>query len=259
MLSISPNLHRQLCALLPRLAAEIFSERFDTDAKGSDGLDFVTSIDLKMQDRLTTILPELLLGSRVVGEEGFCQTQDSTAPLWLVDPLDGTVNFVAGLPSYAIAVVLIDNGQPCLAAVHDVPHGITYSAIADGGAFRNGAPLVRRQHDARLAVLSSGLLRDLSCHAPDRLAQLLARYKLRNFGSQALHLCYAAAGHVSLVASREAKGWDDLAGALIAREAGLQYGPYHGSQAAMDVDQFSLCSDPATFEAHVSVFSGSVP
>jgi myo-inositol-1(or 4)-monophosphatase len=255
-----PALHRQLCGLLPRLAGEVFSGAFETEGKGGSGLDFVTSIDLAMQARLETGLAALLPGSRVAGEEGFAGLSGS-APCWLVDPLDGTVNFVAGLPAYAVAAVLIEDGAPVLAAVHDVTNAATYSAIAGQGAFVNGTPLQRRETPARLAIVSSGLLAEMAARCPQRLEELLQRCKLRNFGSQALHLCYAAAGHVSLVASREAKGWDDMAGALIAREAGLAYGSYApgADLRAADQDQLSLCTAPDDFAAHAALFAASLP
>ncbi|WP_052272420.1 inositol monophosphatase family protein [Leisingera sp. ANG-M7] len=253
------DLHGKLCALLPQAAAEVFANGFETRAKGSCGLDLVTSVDLAMQARLETGLAALLPGSLVVGEEDFTGAPGD-APFWLVDPLDGTVNFVAGLPAYSVAAVLIEGGQPVLSAVYDVPNGMVFSAIAGKGAFADGVPLQRQESPARLAIVSSGLLRDLATRAPDQIAVLLQEFKLRNFGSQALHLCYAAAGRVSMVASREAKGWDDLAGALVAREAGLAYGPYHTPAErppAMDADQFSLCAPADLFDNYAPLFARS--
>jgi myo-inositol-1(or 4)-monophosphatase len=172
--------------------------------------------------------------------------------------LDGTVNFVAGLPCYGIAVVLIQNDAPVLAAVFDVPNQTMYSAIAGQGAFVDAAPLVRTDHAASLAIVSSGLLADLASNAPDALAGLLQKFKLRNFGSQALHLCYAAAGRVSLVASKEAKGWDDMAGALIAREAGLTFGHYGATPTALDQNQYSLCAASDIFTTLAPAFARSI-
>lgn len=186
------GLHDALCNLLPRLVQEVFAQETVTQDKGSDGLDLVTSIDLAMQARLEQELAALLPGSVVAGEEGFAAISGD-GPCWLVDPLDGTVNFVAGLPAYGVAVVLLTAGKPILAAVYDVPQKDLYSAMAERGAFLNGAPLQRHPHKARLAVVSSGLLKDLAACAPAALEELLGAFKLRNFGSQALHLCYAAA------------------------------------------------------------------
>lgn len=250
------ELHDHLCTLLPELVQEVLQQEVVTEDKGSDGLDLVTSVDLAMQARLTTELAALLPGSVVVGEEDYA-AYNGHAPVWLVDPLDGTVNFVAELPAYSVAVVLLMADQPILAAVYDIPQGDLYSAQAGQGARLNGAPLMRRTHRARLAVVSSGLLKDLASTDPKALVELLEGYKLRNFGSQALHLCYAAAGRVALVASREAKGWDDLAGALVAQEAGLTYGSYAPSLTPrpMDQDQHSLCASQDLFAHTTPLFA----
>lgn len=136
------GLHDALCNLLPRLVQEVFAQETVTQDKGSDGLDLVTSIDLAMQARLEQELAALLPGSVVAGEEGFAAISGD-GPCWLVDPLDGTVNFVAGLPAYGVAVVLLTAGKPILAAVYDVPQKDLYSAMAERGAFLNGAPLQR--------------------------------------------------------------------------------------------------------------------
>jgi myo-inositol-1(or 4)-monophosphatase len=251
-------LHDKLCARLPAIVDKMFSREFDVQAKGSDGLDLVTSLDLALQHRLSRILPELLPGSRVLGEEDYRPGSDTGGLVWLVDPLDGTVNFVAGMPFYACCAVLLDEGRPILAAVYDIPRKRLYSAIAGGGAFIDGALLERGNHPARLAVLSSGLMKDLAANSPAVLAALLGQVKLRNFGSQSLHLCYAAAGYVTLVASREAKGWDDMAGALIAQEAGLRYGSYRPGRAPVEKDQYSLCCPPETFDENAAALEASL-
>ncbi|MBT8154533.1 hypothetical protein KMP13_11610 [Epibacterium ulvae] len=252
------DLHNRLCDLLPALVQEVFAQDFDTLDKGDDGLDLVTSVDLAMQARLEQELSALLPGSVVMGEEDFA-AHDGAGPAWLVDPLDGTVNFVASLPAYSVAVVLLEAGQPLLAAVYDIPQGDLYSAETGRGARLNGYPVSPTSHKARLAIVSSGLLKDLAEAAPEALVDLLGAFKLRNFGSQALHLCYAAAGRASLVASREAKGWDDLAGALVAQEAGLTYGSYAPTNTSrpLDENQLSLCAAPEIFETYAPLFARS--
>ncbi|MFP4327082.1 MAG: inositol monophosphatase family protein [Paracoccaceae bacterium] len=253
------HLHDALGALMARLSEDMPTAPADVSGKGQTGQDFVTSVDLALQAGLETGLTALLPGARVVGEEGFAGMDRTGAPVWLVDPLDGTVNFVAGLPCYAMAVVLIRDGAPVLAAVRDLPRRVTYSAIAGEGAFLDGVPLRPRTHAARLAVLSSGLMRDLADNAPEVLSGLLGSFKLRNLGSQALHLCHAAAGHLALVASREARGWDDMAGALIAREAGLVYGHYGPASPETGAEQMSLCAPAGLFETHAVELARSLP
>lgn len=258
--SFPSELRASLCSALPIWVSDVFTRQADVRAKGNDGLDLVTSLDFEMQAKLERELQALLPGSTVVGEEDY-KPHSNSGPVWLVDPLDGTVNFVANLPVFSVAVILLIDGVPILAAVHDIPHGDTYSAQKGNGAFLNGTSLMPHSHKANLAIVSSGLIRDLSETCPEVLGELLSQHKLRNFGSQALHLCYAASGKVCLVASREAKAWDDMAGALIANEAGLQYGSYQtqSEAAAFDQDQRSLCCAPELFHTYQSLFARSLP
>lgn len=248
-----------LCKLLSEVARDVLSLAPDVFDKGNDGIDLVTSTDVALQEQLTRALETLLPGSIAVGEEGYAEpTTPSDVPVWIIDPLDGTVNFVAGLPAYAISVALLVDGLPVLAAVHDIPHRCTYSALEGGGAFVDDTRLAPRPTKARLAMLSSGLLSDLAARDPGALVALLKQYKLRNLGSQALHLCHAAAGHVALVASREARGWDDLAGALIAREAGFTFGSYRPDPTRQPGDeQFSLCASPDLFDTLAQALAAS--
>lgn len=252
--ALPAGLRAGLCALLRRTAAEVIG----ADAagpvvmdKGSDGIDLVTGVDLAMQERLAAGLAALLPGSQVRGEEGYAaDAAPAGGPVWLVDPLDGTVNFVAGLPAYGVAAVLVEDGEAVLAAVLDIPHDTCWSAVRGAGAWRDEAAFRHRPGRARLMVLSSGLIADLAARAPAVLGELLARRRLRNFGAQALHLCLAAEGRIDLVASREARGWDDMAGALIAREAGLRYGSYApGPPPPADAEQFSLCAPAEHFDS----------
>ncbi|WP_424832229.1 inositol monophosphatase family protein [Ruegeria sp.] len=256
--SAPDGLHAALCDALPGWVKEVFKQRPEIWGKGSDGLDLVTSLDLGMQKLLEAKLPELFPGSSVVGEEDY-RSLEGSGPLWVVDPLDGTVNFVAGVPVYSVAVALIIDGRPALSAVYDVVQEDIYSAQRGSGAFLNGTALLPTPSRSKLAVVSSGLLKDFADVAPDALIQLLSDFKLRNFGSQAMHLCYAAAGKVSLVASREAKGWDDMAGALIAKESGLNYGSYDlcAASVSLDDDQKSLCAPPEIFDKHRPLFARS--
>jgi len=252
-------LRLSLCEVLRDSAREVLPTPPDVFDKGDDGIDLVTSTDLALQARLTAALEALLPGSVAIGEEGYAEpTAPSGVPVWIIDPLDGTVNFVAGLPAYAISVALLVDGRPVLAAVHDIPHVCTYSALEGGGAYLDNTRLVPRPTKARLAILSSGLLSDLAARDPGALVALLRQYKLRNLGSQALHLCHAAAGRVALVASREARGWDDLAGALIAREAGLTFGSYRPDPARLPGDeQYSLCAPADLFDTLANALAAS--
>jgi myo-inositol-1(or 4)-monophosphatase len=231
-------------------AASLIDGSMTVADKDDSGLDLVTSKDLEIQQFLEASLPEILPGSTVAGEEGFQESviANLKSPVWLVDPIDGTVNFANGLPIFAISIALLSEGKAVLAGVLDVRHAMLFSAVRGKGAWLNGKKLEPENRQSRLVGMSSGLVSDLAANAPETLANLLCRYKLRNLGSQALQLCYAAAGFLRWTASREAKGWDDLAGALIARESGLDYGFYGPRANGIGEDQHSLCAPKSEFE-----------
>lgn len=203
-----------------------------SEKSGGAAYDIVTETDLAIQGALQAPLEALLAGSQVLGEEGFTRLADPTArAYWLLDPLDGTLNFASGTPGYSLSLALLEGGAPVIGLVLDGVTGVLYDAIAGGGARRAGVPLdLRRLDSARAPIcLSSGTLRLIADAGPHALGELLAiNARMRLFGGQALQLCWVASGALGLVVSREAKLWDDAAGALIVREAGGRYARLSG-------------------------------
>jgi myo-inositol-1(or 4)-monophosphatase len=183
--------------------------------------DFVTDMDRRLEDRLRTVL-EPLFGAPVLGEESI--TNDEVLPprALLVDPLDGTGNWIAGLPFAAVSVAYLEHGASILGAIVSIGHGSVYTAEAGVGAWRDGRRMTLAGTQPQpLMALSTGLLDVLDGTNGFRAVR---RYgKLRNFGSQALQLCAVAQGALALNASIEARLWDDAAGRLVATEAGANY------------------------------------
>jgi myo-inositol-1(or 4)-monophosphatase len=133
--------------------------------------------------------------------------------VWVVDPLDGTREFVRGLPEYSVAVALVESGEPVLAAVHNPATGDLLAARRGGGAFRNGQPV--RVAEGR------GLLASRSESSHGEFAPLAEEWDLRPLGSIQLKLALVAAGEAALTLSRGPKHeWDVCAGALLVAEAG---------------------------------------
>ena len=164
---------------------------------------------------------ELEEAASVMSEERAVSETGALERYWIVDPLDGTANFIAGLPFYAVSVALVDRDGPVLGAVASGADGGVWTARRGAGAFRNGDRLdLAAQGPSELIVLSTGLLDRLSAGHHEIFAALRGIGKIRNLGSQALHLCGAASGQFAAVLSREARVWDEAAGGLILREAG---------------------------------------
>ena len=191
--------------------------------------DFVTEVDRESERLIAETLEAAAPGGTVLGEE---LTPDaSTAPLarpglvWVVDPLDGTTNFLHRFPCYAVSIAAVVDGEPVAGVVHHVTAGIRYHATKGGGAFQDGVRLsVSRVGEPRHALIGTGF--------PFRHVEELPRYQaqfaavaanaggLRRPGSAALDLCDVAAGRFDGFWELTLAPWDVAAGTLIIREAG---------------------------------------
>lgn len=191
-----------------------------TDASRKAHQDFVTNVDLAVDAFLEARLGALVPGCPVLSEERAVTVAGPLAQYWIVDPIDGTMNLMAGLPFVGICVALADAKGPRVAAVASVSDGTVYGAVRGEGAVRNGVPLRLDTPPGDLIVLSTGLLDRLMTGFDESYAALRKIGKIRNLGAQALHLCGVAAGQFSAVASLEARLWDEAAAGLVLREAG---------------------------------------
>jgi myo-inositol-1(or 4)-monophosphatase len=209
-----------------REAAAVVADAFGrASAVGlkSSPTDVVTETDLRAEELLRTRLLELTPEAGIVGEEG-----GTTAPgarmQWVLDPLDGTVNFLYGVPLSAVSVAVAIDGEVVAGAVIDVLRGEAFSACRGGGARLDGEPIAA---SACTSFATALVLTGFSYHAARRADQgelvrrLLPRARdVRLFGSTALELCWVACGRADAYFQHETAIWDRAAGALIAAEAG---------------------------------------
>jgi len=203
--------------------------------------DFVTDIDLELDAFLQARLSDLTPGAPVLSEERAAERMSPQDLWWIVDPLDGTGNLIAGLPFVGIAVALIDARGPRLAAVAAPYQQLIWSAERGVGAWANGSALRIPDRPPALLVASTGLLDHILAEADgNRWLTLRSQGKIRNLGAQSLHLCGVAQGWFAAALSIEARIWDEAAGGLILREAG---GLWRSSADAAD------WSDPSTLMA----------
>jgi myo-inositol-1(or 4)-monophosphatase len=194
----------------------------------SSPTDVVTRTDLDAEQLIRRLLADATPGARVLGEEGG-QTPTSggvaAARLqWVVDPLDGTVNFLYSLPVVAVSVAAALDGDVVAGAVVDVLRDETFSASVGHGARLGRKPLEPSQCGslARALVTTGFSYRaDIRARQGKIVEALLpAARDIRCFGSAALQLCWVGAGRADGYFERDIKVWDYAAGALIAREAG---------------------------------------
>jgi myo-inositol-1(or 4)-monophosphatase len=133
--------------------------------------------------------------------------------LWVVDPLDGTKEFMKGLPEYSVAIALVEAGEPVLGVVHNPATGDTFSAARNLGAFRNGKPIRVREGKRLLASRSETKHGEFEPFDED--------WQVETVGSIEYKLALVAAGEAALTFSRGPKHeWDVCAGAIIVTEAG---------------------------------------
>lgn len=233
-------LRRDLVSVLRELSLELTGRR-PGHAEMKAWQDPVTDLDLLADRLLTAQLDQLTPGVPVLSEER--SYSDPGPEYWLIDPIDGTANLVAGLPHVAVSVALVRAGQTVVAAIADLDRGYVYSAARGLGAFCDEDQIRVPRLPPQLIGLTSGTLDALS-DQPQLLAALRQYGKLRILGSQALQLCAVASGQLAATLSVEARRWDDIAGALILAEAGAAYSA-HPANNSFGAPQQSLATHPA--------------
>jgi myo-inositol-1(or 4)-monophosphatase len=191
--------------------------------------DPVTVVDTETERLLRDRLAEMRPGEHVLGEEGGGRSDEAAGrATWVVDPIDGTVNFVYGLPAYVVSVAVQVDGRSVAGAVANVVDGAVYSAARGQGALvrRGGTTMplrCSRVEDLSMTLVGTGFGYDpeLRRHQAAVLGVLLPQVRdIRRFGSAALDLCLVAAGHLDAFFEENLNVWDWAAGALIAAEAG---------------------------------------
>lgn len=186
--------------------------------------DMVSYVDRESERQLTQGFSSLLPGSGFIREEGGDLHPDA-AYRWIIDPLDGTTNFIHDVPAYCISVGLQYHGETILGIVHDVPRGEVFFAIKGRGAWRDGQPIKVSNHVALdMALLGTGFPHVKHDVMGDYLAAirtfLASCHGIRRFGAAALDMAYVACGRLDGFFEIGLSAWDVAAGSLLVREAG---------------------------------------
>lgn len=218
-------------------------DRFDVREKGP--ADLVTQADLASQETVRRIVLGAFPEHCLLGEEEDAAGRSARQPggyRWIVDPLDGTTNYVHRLPHYAVSLALERDGQVLVGAVYDPSRDECFTASLGGGAHMNGRP-IRVSHVARLqdSLAVCGFPPHVRPDSPDlRVFQKAVFHcqAIRRSGSSALNLCYLAAGRYDVYWSFGTKVWDVAAGVLIIREAGGVVTATDGGPFILDDAQF---------------------
>lgn len=208
-------------------------EVFDLHQKTS-AVDFATQMDHASEK----LIVESLLAARphdgIIGEEGSTRASKSGLT-WVIDPLDGTVNYYYGLPGWNVSIAAKDEEGVVVGAVFAPSVKTLWSASRGGGAFQNGRPIsCNNPVQLNRALISTGFSYDLALRHDQaaRIARLIPQIRdLRRIGAAAVDLCHVAAGMVDGYFEATLNEWDLAAGGLVAREAGALVTGRHGGPA----------------------------
>ncbi|ABW14559.1 Inositol-phosphate phosphatase [Parafrankia sp. EAN1pec] len=236
------------------------------EATKSSPTDVVTALDRASEALVARRLREARPDDGLLGEEG-SDTAGTSGVRWIVDPLDGTVNFLYRLPNWAVSIAAELDGEIVAGVVHAPAMGVTYTAVRGGGAFRWETPVGTDRGGDQGAGTGAGAPLGPTAGEPTKLtgsavtelggalvatgfgyterrrttqAAVLTRVvprvrDIRRMGAASLDLCAAAAGIVDAYYERGLHPWDHAAGALIAAEAGLRVGGLDGREVSEDL------------------------
>lgn len=252
----------QACQEAVRVGGAVLMEwrgKFNAREKGP--ADLVTEADYASQERIR----ELLLSR--FPEHGFLGEEDGTdiAPRdgrhrWIVDPLDGTVNYVHGVPNFAVSVALECEGRIIAGAIYDPSLDECFTAEAGGGAFLNGIP-IRTSGTTQLteALVVASFPAGIQEGHPEIerfVRALVATQSLRRTGSAALNLSYLAAGRFDAYWATTTKIWDIAAGFLILSEAGGSLATPEGGEVELAKPRFVAAATPQLQQALRACLNG---
>jgi len=202
------------------------------DVETKDMNSLVSYVDKEAEKMIVSTLSELTPSAGFVTEEDTVDQPDKKQ-VWIVDPLDGTTNFLYKIPHFSISIALMEEGEITLGIVYEVVLDIPYTAIKGKGAWMGTQPLkVRDNNDMSRALVITGFPYRRGLDIDASLAVL--RYcvincrGVRRLGSAALDLAYVAAGKIDIYYENALSIWDIAAGALLVTEAGGRMSDYAG-------------------------------
>ncbi|ADU30909.1 inositol monophosphatase family protein [Evansella cellulosilytica] len=206
---------------------EKMSESFDVSTKANEN-DLVTDVDKGVEEFFKSKISTHYTNHRLLGEEGsYKAIKDLSGVVWIIDPIDGTVNFVHQQTFFAISVGVYIEGEGMIGIIYDVMNGEMFSALKGEGAFLNGTKLDKLKEvplqESILSFNAGWILKDR------RLEELVKACRAtRSYGSAALDIAYVASGRLDGYISFILAPWDIAAGMVILKEVGGVASRYNG-------------------------------
>ncbi len=244
------QLASELAVRAGRMVASGRAERGINDAGSkSSATDVVTEFDIASERLIVGGILAARPNDGIVGEEGTATTGTSGID-WLVDPIDGTTNFLYGLPGWAVSIAAATAEGTEIGVVYVPTTDELFTAVRGRGSLLDGRPIrCSTTTDLSLALVATGFsyLPERRATQAARIAALLPHVRdLRRVGAAATDLCSLAAGRVDIYFEEHLGAWDIAAGALIAREAGCRLGALDGGEAR---PRSMLGATPGLFDA----------
>jgi myo-inositol-1(or 4)-monophosphatase len=229
LLAIAVQVARPAAGTARRMRAGAITE---VDTK-STATDVVTAADRAVERQVVAALHELRPGDTVLGEEYGSAGAGESGVRWILDPIDGTVNYLYGLPQYAVSLAAAVSGAVVAGVVINPATGEEWTAVRGAGAYRADRRL-RGPATTELsqALVGTGFGYDAArrAHQAAVVARLLPEVRdIRRFGAAAIDLCWAAEGMLDAYFEKGLNAWDHAAGGLVAEEAGLRVAGLHGA------------------------------
>jgi myo-inositol-1(or 4)-monophosphatase len=249
LLDIALTIARRAAAL----AKQWREEGVEVAASKSSLSDIVTQADREVENLIRDAVAAARPDDGFYGEESE-GTEGSSGLTWVVDPIDGTVNYFYGIPAYAVSIAVVEGESDprtwnaVAGVVLNPAIDETFTATAGGGAELNGRSLhVKQDTDLALALVGTGF--SYSAKHRERQATIVAELigqvrDIRRIGAASLDLCSVAAGRLDAYYERGLNPWDHAAGALIAREAGARVGGLVDARESVDL---LIAAEPALF------------
>lgn len=199
----------------------------------------VTDTDKEIEIMLASVIKRHFPDHSIVGEE-FPARRNKNPYIWYIDPIDGTINYIRGLPGASISLGLWEKEVPIIGVVFDPMNGDIYSAVRGEGAFKNGARKLSVSPVSELAQGIGGVGRFSALVNNSALQRVAGKiYRGRQYGGSALELCWIAEKKLDLLVSERIKIYDVAAGMLILTEAGGKATDWKGKPFVPAATQFA--------------------
>lgn len=244
-----------------RLSLERLDKPFSITYKTSHS-DLVTDVDVEVERAVIHLIRESYPQHGILGEEGTCKDgimgRDT---VWVIDPIDGTTNYVHQRQNYAVSIAIYHKGQGMVGVVYDPTRDELFQAVSGGGAFLNGQRLQLRKHiPLKEALLCTSMLWNKRAEGTplnQKVREIAARSRgVRLFGCASLELAYVAASRVDAYFNLSLNPWDFGAGKIIVEEAGGRVTQLTGEPTVYDEKGSIFACVPGLDEELMAILRG---